>query len=64
MDNDDKPIGKILSRREVLSVLGLGSLAGVGGLLNLRKPLHRTRRCPRASCARPSRKGPTLWIPS
>ncbi|MDW8426906.1 MAG: twin-arginine translocation pathway signal protein, partial [Meiothermus sp.] len=34
MDNDDKPIGRILSRREVLSVLGLGSLAGVGGLLS------------------------------
>ena len=27
MDNDDKPIGKILSRRDVLKILGLGSAA-------------------------------------
>lgn len=34
MDNDDKPIGTILNRRKVLMTLGLGGLAGVGGLMN------------------------------
>lgn len=48
MDNDDKPIGKILSRREVLSVLGLGSLAGVGGLLNPQKAV--AQNTPLPSC--------------
>jgi len=26
MDNDDKPIGKVLDRRKVLAVLGVGGL--------------------------------------
>ncbi|MDX2005540.1 MAG: intradiol ring-cleavage dioxygenase [Meiothermus sp.] len=33
MDNDDKPIGKILNRRKVLAALGLGGLAGAAGLV-------------------------------
>ncbi|WP_299433504.1 intradiol ring-cleavage dioxygenase [uncultured Meiothermus sp.] len=37
MDNDDKPIGKILNRRKVLAALGLGGLAGAGGLLGGQK---------------------------
>ena len=33
MDNDDKPIGRILNRREALAALGLGGLAGAAGLV-------------------------------
>lgn len=47
MYNDDKPIGRILNRREVLSMLGLGSLAGVGGLIGPRAAAQNT---PLPSC--------------
>jgi len=39
MDNDDKPIGTILNRREVLAALGL---AGVGGLLGSKASAQNT----------------------
>lgn len=37
MDNDDKPIGRILNRRKVLAALGLGGLTGMGGLMGGQK---------------------------
>ena len=39
MDNDDKPMGTILNRREVLAALGL---AGVGGLLGSKASAQNT----------------------
>ena len=35
-DNDDKPVGRILSRREVLALLGLGGTAAAVGAIPLR----------------------------
>jgi hypothetical protein len=60
MDNDDKPIGTILNRREVLAALGL---AGVGGLLGSKASAQNTL----PSCVvRPAlTEGPFfLWMPS
>ena len=59
MNNDDKPIGTILNRREVLAALGL---AGVGGLFGSKASAQNTL----PSCiVRPAlTEGPFLWIPS